>query len=431
MPFLAPSSARAARPPGLGYILVTVWIDVLSWGVTLPVYPRLIQGFTHGDVALAAGIVGGLTTLFFGVQLFAAPVLGALSDHFGRRPVILAAALGLGLDLLAMVWMVFRPSLGVMIVTRIVHAVSAAIGPMAMAYIADVTPPEARSKAFGRYLAVFSTGIIVGPALGGLLGQMALWLPFAAGAAFALLNAAYGLFGLPESLPAGQRRPLTLKAANPFGAVAFLRVDGVLARLALALFLLMFANQFWSVWALYSAYRYGWTTMDVGLSFAFIGLLGGGMQFFAVEPTVRWMGERWAMMVGVGLFLASQLLFALAATSALFLVGHVVMGLGGIGTPAFNAVMSRRVGPDRQGEFQGAIGSLQGLAGLFGPLIFSGSFAYVTSPGSLWRLTGAPFFLSAAFALAALILTIRFVRGAAGGPPTVCANAAFNEGPAS
>jgi DHA1 family tetracycline resistance protein-like MFS transporter len=410
------STARSARTPGLVYILVTVWVDVLSWSVTLPVYPRLIEGFTHGDLPLAAAIVGGLTTLFFGVQLFAAPVLGALSDHYGRRPVILSASLGLGVDLLAMVWMVFRPSLGVLIATRIIHAVSAAIGPMAMAYIADVTPAESRTKAFGRYLAVFSTGIIVGPALGGLLGQMALWAPFAAGAAFALLNAAYGFIGLPESLSPMQRRPLTLKAANPFGAVAFLRLDPPLARLAVAVFLLMFANQFWSVWALYSSYRYGWSTMEVGMSFAFIGLLGGVMQFFAVQPAVRWMGERWAMMAGVGLFLISQLLFALASTSILFLVGHVVMGLGGIGTPAFNAAMSRRVSPNRQGEFQGAMGSLQGLSGLVGPVIFSGSFAYVTSPSALWRLTGAPFFISAALALGALVLTIQSVRKGTNAP---------------
>jgi DHA1 family tetracycline resistance protein-like MFS transporter len=410
MPSVFKSTARSTRTPGLLYILVTVWIDVLSWGVTLPVYPRLIQKFTHGDVPMAAAIVGGLTTLFFGVQLFAAPVLGALSDHYGRRPVILSASLGLGVDLLAMVWMVFRPSLGVMIVTRIVHAVSAAIGPMAMAYIADVTPPKNRTKAFGRYLAVFSTGIIVGPALGGLLGQVALWLPFAAGAAFALLNTAYGLIALPESLSPTERRPLTLKAANPFGAVAFLRLDPALALLAAAVFLIMFANQFWSVWALYSSYRYGWSTMDVGLSFAFIGLLGGVMQFFAVEPAVRWIGERWAMIVGVSLFLISQLLFALASTSIVFIVGHVVMGLGGIGTPAFNAAMSRRISPDRQGEFQGAMGSLQGLSGLIGPLIFSGSFAYVSSPGAVWRLVGAPFFISAALALGALVLTAQSVR---------------------
>jgi DHA1 family tetracycline resistance protein-like MFS transporter len=321
--------------------------------------------------------------------------------------VILTASLGLGVDLLAMVWMVFRPTLWVMVVTRMVHAVSAAIGPMAMAYIADVTPPETRTRAFGRYLAVFNTGIIVGPALGGLLGQAALWLPFAVGAVFALLNTAYGLLALPESLPAERRRPLTLKAANPLGAVAFLRLDANLAYLAIAMFLLMFANQFWSVWSLYSSYRYGWSTMDVGLSFAFIGLLGGVMQFFAVEPTIRWMGERAAMIVGVSFFLASQLLFALAGTSLVFLVGHVVMGLGGIGTPAFNAAMSRRVGPDRQGEFQGAMGSLLGLSGLIGPVIFSGSFAYVTSPGAIWRLTGAPFFISAFLAFAALALTVR------------------------
>jgi DHA1 family tetracycline resistance protein-like MFS transporter len=150
--------------------------------------------------------------------------------------------------------------------------------------------------------------------------------------------------------------------------------------------------------------------MDVGLSFAFIGMLGGVMQFFAVEPIVRWTGERWAMILGVALFTVSQVLFALSSTSALFLVGHVVMGLGGIGTPAFNAAMSRRISPARQGEFQGAMGSLQGLAGLVGPVVFSGSFAYVTSPTALWRVTGAPFFISAALSLGALVLTVRSGR---------------------
>lgn len=408
----APASPpRSRRPAGLIFILTTVWIDVLSWGVTLPVYPRLISNFTGGDVGRAAAIMGGLTTLFFGVQLFAAPVLGALSDRYGRRPVILAASLGLSVDLLAMVWMVFRPSLAVMVVTRIVHAVSAAIGPMSMAYIADVTPEAQRAKAFGRYLAVFNTGIVVGPALGGLLGQVALWLPFAAGGVFALINTAFGLFALPESLGAAQRRPLALKAANPFGAVAFLRVDATLATLAAAVFLLMFANQFWTVWALYASYRYGWGTLEIGLSFAFIGCIGGLVQFFAVEPAVRLIGERWAMISGVALFLAAQLMFGLAATAALFLAGHVVLCLGGLGTPAYNAVMSRRIGADRQGEFQGAMGALQGFAGLIGPLLFSGAFAYVTGPGARLPLTGAPFFIGALLALGALALTFRGLRG--------------------
>ena len=409
------ASNPAARPPGrrprpaagLTFILVTIWIDVLSWGVTLPVYPRLIQTFTRGDMGRAAAIMGALTTLFFGVQLFAAPVLGALSDRYGRRPVILAASLGLSVDLLAMVWMVFRPSLWVMVLTRIVHAITAAIGPMAMAYIADVTPEEGRARAFGRYLAVFNTGIVVGPALGGLLGAVALWLPFAAGGVFALLNTAYGLFALPESLGEGQRRPLALTAANPFGAVAFLRADGILAVLAVAVFLMMFANQFWTVWALYASYRYGWGTMEVGLSFAFIGCIGGLVQAFAVEPTVRRIGERWAMILGVGLFLAAQILFGLANSALLFLGGHVLLCLGGLGTPAYSAVMSRRVDADRQGEFQGAMGALQGFAGLIGPLVFSGSFAYVTSVGALLPLPGAPFLIGALLAAGALVLTFK------------------------
>ncbi len=403
-------SARRARPAGLTFILITIWIDVLSWGVTLPVYPRVIQTFTKGDVGQAAAIMGALTTLFFGVQLFAAPVLGALSDRYGRRPVILAASLGLSVDLFAMVGMMFRPTLWVLVVTRIVHAVTAAIGPMAMAYIADITPEEGRTRAFGRYLAIFNTGIVVGPALGGLLGAVALWLPFAAGGVFALLNTAYGLFALPESLGVEHRRPLALTTANPFGAVAFLRVDATLAVLAGAVFLMMFANQFWTVWALYASYRYGWGTMEVGLSFAFIGCIGGLVQFFAVDPTVRRIGERWGMIIGVGLFLAAQILFGLASSALLFVAGHVLLCLGGLGTPAYNAMMSRRVDADRQGEFQGAMGALQGFAGLIGPLIFSGSFAYVTSAAALRPFTGAPFFIGAVLAAGALALTFKALR---------------------
>jgi DHA1 family tetracycline resistance protein-like MFS transporter len=388
-----------------------VWIDVLSWGVTLPVYPRLIQNFTRGDIGKAAAIMGALTTLFFGVQLFAAPVLGALSDRYGRRPVILAASLGLSVDLLAMVWMVFRPSLWVMLVTRVVHAITAAIGPMAMAYIADVTPEAQRSRAFGRYLAVFNTGIVVGPALGGVLGAAALWAPFAVGGVFALANTAFGLFALPESLGSAQRRPLELTAANPFGAVAFLRLDATLALLAAAAFLMMFANQFWTIWALYASYRYGWGTMEIGLSFAFIGCIGGLVQFFAVEPTVRRIGERWAMFAGGGLFLAAQILFGLASSAGLFLGGQVLLCLGGLGTPAYNAAMSRRVDADRQGEFQGAMGALQGFAGLIGPLVFSGAFAYVTAPGALLPLTGAPFFIGALLAVGSIALTFKALSG--------------------
>jgi DHA1 family tetracycline resistance protein-like MFS transporter len=404
-----------SRAPGLVFILITVWIDVLSWGVTLPVYPRLIQRFTHGDVAAAAGLMGVLTTLFFAVQLFAAPLLGALSDRFGRRPVILLASAGLGVDLLAMVWMAFRPTLWVMIVTRIVHAISAAIGPMSMAYIADVTPEADRTRAFGRYMAVFNTGIVVGPALGGLLGQVGLWLPFAVGAGFCLVNTLYGVFALPESLASKDRRPFTLKAANPIGAVVFLRLDRTLMMLAASLFLMMFANQFWSVWALYSAYRYHWTTMDVGLSFAFLGAVGGVVQFFAVGPVTRRIGERWSMVVGLSGFILALLAFGWAATAGLFLVGHVLLALSGLGQPTFNAVMSRRVASDRQGELQGAIGALQGLAGLFGPLVFSGAFAFATSApvgagGGATRIVGAPFFIGALMAVAALALTLRTLR---------------------
>jgi DHA1 family tetracycline resistance protein-like MFS transporter len=399
----APAQAKqAGRSAALVFILITVWIDVLSWGVTIPVYPRLFEKFTHGDVAQAAALVGVFMTLFAGVQLFAAPVLGALSDRYGRRPVILAACFGLGLDLLAMAW---APSLWWLLATRIIHAVTAASQSAAMAYVADVTAPEKRARAFGLIGAAFGVGFIVGPGLGGVLGQIDLRLPFLVGAALALLNVAYGYFVLPESLPRARRRPFEIKEANPFGALKFLRADRVVFALAGVVFLMQLTQQLYpSVWVLYTTYRFNWSSMEVGLTLAFAGLMSALVQGALVGPIVKRIGERAAVLTGLISWCAGCVLLALAPTAWMFIAAMPLGSLAGIAGPALNSLLSRRVASDRQGELQGATTAINSITGLIGPTLFAGSFAYAIAPNSAFTAPGAPFFIAAALMLAAAIV---------------------------
>jgi DHA1 family tetracycline resistance protein-like MFS transporter len=397
-----PAASAKGRSAGLVFILITVWIDVLSWGVTIPVYPRLFEHFTHGDVPAAARLVGVFMTMFALIQLFAAPVLGGLSDRYGRRSVILVACGGLGLDLLAMAW---APNIGWLFVTRIIHAITAASNAAAMAYVADVTAPEKRARAFGLIGAAFGIGFIVGPGLGGLLGQINLRLPFLVGAGLALVNTAYGFFVLPESLPRDRRRPFAIRESNPLGALKFLRADRVIFTLAGVTFLMQLAHQVYpSVWVLYTGYRYNWGPMAVGATLAVSGVLTAIVQTMLIEPTIKGVGERAATMLGLTSWICGHLIMASANTAAMFLAGMPFGALSGLASPALNSILSRRVTADRQGELQGAQSSLQSTTGIIGPTLFTGSFAYAIAPGSSLHLAGAPFYISAALLICALIL---------------------------
>lgn len=397
-----------ARRGGLAFVLVTIWIDVLSWGVTIPVYPKLIVQFAGSD-AQGALWAGAFMTLFALIQLFASPVLGALSDAHGRRPVILLATAGLAVDLAIMA---FAQNLWWLLVTRIIHAVTAATHATAGAYIADVTKPEERARAYGYMGAAFGFGFIVGPGLGGVLGEIDLRLPFLVGAGLALVNVIYGYFVLPESLPKENRTPFRWRAANPLGALAFLRADPQVFALSGVNFLYQLAHQIYpALWVLYTGYRYEWSAGMVGITLAVSGALGALVSSFLVGPVVKRVGERNALMIGLLCLSLALAVEGWAPTPLWFLVGIPIAAFSGFAQPALNALLSQRVAPDRQGQLQGANASLISITGLIGPGLYTGVFAFVVA--SAPAIPGASFYIASALVLLAALVAAQITRAPA------------------
>ena len=389
---------RAALP----FIFVTVLIDMLAFGMIIPVLPVLVQDFAGGSAARGAQIYGLFGTAWALMQFFFSPVQGSLSDHFGRRPVILISCAGLGLDFILMAW---APNLGWLLVGRVISGITAASFSTAGAYIADISPPEKRAQNFGLIGAAFGVGFITGPALGGVLGAISPRLPFWAAAGMALANVCWGLFVLPESLPAERRVPFSWKAANPVGALKLLRSHPTLATLATGFFLMSLAHVVLpSVTVLYMRYRYAWNTAAVGALLAGVGICSLIVQVAAVKPAVKLLKERKALLTGLAFGAAGFAVYGAASTGTLFWVGVPVMALWGIATPSLQTIMTSCVTPTEQGRLQGALASLQGLASLIGPIVFTEIFAAAISDNSSWHLPGAPFFLAAALLVSAMWL---------------------------
>jgi DHA1 family tetracycline resistance protein-like MFS transporter len=400
----APSPRRAA----LAFIFVTAVLDMLALGTIIPVLPKLIVSFEGGDTASAAGVMGVFGTVWALMQFVFSPVLGALSDRFGRRPVILLSNLGLGLDY---VLMAVAPTLGWLFVGRVVSGITAASIPTAGAYIADVTPPEKRAGGFGLLGAAFGVGFVLGPALGGVLGAIAPRLPFWVAAGLSLVNAAYGFFVLPESLPPSRRTAFAWRRANPVGALMLLRSRSELLGLAAVNFLRNLAHvALPSTAVLYVSYRYGWDERAVGLNLAAVGVSALVVQGALVRPVVARFGERVVLLVGLAFGVAGFAIYGLAATGALFWVGVPFMGLWGLSGPPAQGLMTRLVQPFEQGQLQGANGSLLGIAELIGPGLFTLAFARAIAADRTVQLPGAAFLLAAAMLVAAIALAWRVAR---------------------
>lgn len=397
------------RAAALRFIFVTVVLDMLAFGLALPVLPRLVEGFLAGDTVAAATVFGVFSFAFNLMQFLCAPVLGALSDRFGRRPVILLSNLGLGIDhvLLAM-----APSLGWLLAARIIAGLCAATVSTAFAYIADVTPPEGRAKAMGLVGVAFGLGFVVGPAMGGLLGAVDPRLPFWVAAGLSGLNFLYGLFVLPESLPPERRAArFRLRQANPFGAFALLRADRVLLGLGAVSFLKHLSHVVLPVvFVLYAGWRYGWDAAMLGFTLALVGICSAVVQGLLVGPVVARLGERRALILGLACGAAGFAGFGLAPSASWFWACLPIFALWDIAGPAQQALATRRVAPDRQGALQGAFGSLQGIAGLIGPFIFAGSFAFAIGGGAWLGLPGLPFLLAAAMVGGAALVAWRAAR---------------------
>lgn len=397
------------RAPALIFIFLTALLDIIGIGIVIPVMPQLVAALsTGGDLSAAAYYVGLSMALYTAMQFLCAPLLGALSDRFGRKPVLLTSLAGAALGYLGTA---LAPTLGWFLAARTLGGVGGASLSVATAYIADITPPEKRAQSFGLIGAAFGIGFILGPAIGGLLGSNDMRLPFFAAAAVAGLNWLYGLFVLPESHRVENRRPFTMGAANPLSWVGVLRSNPVVAGLAIAMLWGSLGHQcLQSNWALYTSHRFVWTPKEVGASLAVVGLCAAIVQGGLIRVLIPRLGERRAILGGASLNILAMVLYGLAFQGWMMYAILVLGSLAGIAGPAMQAQIASRVPPHQQGTVQGALASLMSLTGVIGPLMANGVFGYFTSPAALFTVPGAAFFLGALLQGVSLLLVVRLFR---------------------
>ena len=388
-----PDHTATPRRAALVFIFITVVLDMLALGMIVPVLPKLVEDFVGGNTARAAEIYGLFGTVWALMQFVFSPVLGALSDRFGRRPVILLSNFGLGLDYIVMA---LAPDVGWLFVGRVISGITSASTSTAYAYIADVAPPEKRAAGFGMLSAAFGLGFVVGPAIGGVLGNIDPRLPFWVAAGFSFLNYMYGLLVLPESLSMERRERFSWRRANPMGSLKLLRSHRELFGLAIVNFIGSIAHEALpTTFVLYAMYRYGWNERTVGLAIAAVGVCSAVVGAGLVEPVVARFGERRAMLAGLLFGAAGFTIYGLAATGAVFWAALPVNALWGLSGPPMQGMMTRHVGSSEQGQLQGALSSLRGIAFMIGPLVFTNVFASFIGANRDWRLPGAPYLLAA------------------------------------
>ena len=397
------------RKAALGFIFAAAAMDIIALGLIIPVLPQLVRRFVGGDYAHAADYLGWFGLIFNAMQFFCAPILGALSDRFGRRPVLLASIFGLGLDY---VFMALAPSVGWLFIGRMIAGGTAASFSTAGAYIADITPPEQRAKAFGLMGAAFGVGFTVGPAIGGVLGHYDLRLPFWFAAGLALINGCYGLFVLPESLPKARRAAFSLAKANPIASFSLLNSRPQLLGLGGVVFLFFLAQQaLQTIMALYTFQRYHWDTQMLGFNLLGVGIGNIIVQTAVVGPFVKRFGERGALYTGLICGTIGFFIYATATTSVQFWCGLPIFSLIGLTQPGFQGLMTRRVSASEQGRLQGANSGMMAIAGLVGPLLFSRVFAWSIHPAAGFSPgVGAGLYLGGALLALGLLLAIFVTR---------------------
>lgn len=397
------------RRAAFGFIFATALMNAVSFGLIIPVLPNLIKQFTGGDTAQAAEWNVIFAVTWGAMQFVCGPLLGLLSDRVGRRPVLLLSVFGLALDFLIIA---VAPNLIWLLVGRILNGMTAASFSTANAYVADVTAPEGRAKAFGLMGSAFSFGFMVGPAIGGALGDIDLRLPFYVAAGLSLLNGLYGLFVLPESLPPEKRTSrFDLARANPLGSLRLLRSHPDLLGLATIGLLFQLAHTVLpAIFVLYTGYRYGWSPSTMGLTMMATGVAGVIVQMFLVGPVVARIGERGALLLGAAGGAAGFAWYGFAPTGGLYLLGVPIFALVGFLMPGLQGLMTRRVAPHEQGQLQGANQSLQGIASMVGPALFGLTFAWSIRHAATLQTPGLAIYLAAALLVAAFALGGRVAR---------------------
>jgi len=393
------------RHPAIGFIFFTLLIDVIGFGIVIPVMPNLIKTLGHTDNSHASQISGWLISTYAAVQFLFSPVLGNLSDKYGRRPILLFSLFGFGIDYL---FLSFAPSIAWFFVGRIIAGITGASFTTASAYIADISTKENRAQNFGMVGAAFGLGFIIGPALGGVLGHWGLRVPFYAAAALSLLNWLYGYFVLPESLPKENRRPFNWSSIVPLANLKILwrydTVKGLVASLALV-YIAVHAVQ--SNWTFFNVEKFKWTPITIGISLAVVGALVGGVQAGLTRVLNPKIGDEKSIYIGLFLYAVGLGLFAFASQSWMMFVFLIPYCLGGISGPSLQSVLSSEVPSNEQGELQGALTSLMSLTSVFGPFIMTNLFGYFIGPKAPFYFAGASFLLGAVLMLISAALAYR------------------------
>jgi len=399
---------RDKKQAALGFIFITLLVDVIGWGIIIPVIPALIEELIQGDISEAAKVGGWLTFSYAIVQFIFAPIIGNLSDRFGRRPIILVSLFGFSLDYLLLA---FSPTITWLFVGRIIAGITGASITTASAYIADISTPENRAKNFGLIGAAFGLGFIIGPVIGGLLGQYGSRVPFYATAILCMLNFLYGYFILPESLPKENRRAFDIKRANPIGSFLHLKKYPSLIGLVLAVFILYTASHaIQSNWSYFTMYQFDWDEKMVGLSLGAVGLLVGLVQGVLIRWVNPILGNEKSIYVGMALYSAGMLLFGIATESWMMFVFLIPYCLGGIAGPAFQAIISNQVPANEQGEIQGTLTSVMSASAIVGPPLMTGVFFYFTNKDATIEFAGAPFILASVLMVVSTILAYFALR---------------------
>jgi DHA1 family tetracycline resistance protein-like MFS transporter len=395
--------------PALGFIFVTLLIDVTGWGIIIPVMPRLIQELGGGTISDASRYGGWLISVYAIMQFFCAPIMGGLSDQFGRRPVLLASLFGFGIDYL---FLAFAPTLGWLFAGRLIAGIMGASFTTAGAYIADISTPEKRAQNFGIIGAAFGLGFIIGPVIGGLLGGLGSRIPFLVTAGLTLLNWLYGFFILPESLQPENRRKFEWKRANPLGTLKSLFRYPVIAGLFVSLaFLYTAAHAVQSNWSYYTIEKFNWNETSIGISLGIVGFVYALVQGWLIRIIIPKLGQQRSVYFGLGLYAAGFLLYALATEGWMMYAFTIVYCLGGIAGPALQGIMSNNIPPTEQGELQGGFTSLMSLTSIIGPFLMNSLlFAYFTSPETPYYLPGAPMLLGALLTLISTLLARRSLK---------------------
>jgi DHA1 family tetracycline resistance protein-like MFS transporter len=397
--------AKSKKQAAMGFIFITLLIDVTGLGIIIPVLPKLLQTLIHGNLSDASRYAGLLTLAYAVMQFLFAPVLGNLSDKYGRRPVLLGSLLGFGFDYL---FMAFAPTIGWLFLGRAIAGITGASFTTASAYIADVSTPEKRAQNFGMIGVAFGLGFIIGPVIGGILGKYSTHLPFIAAAVLAFLNALYGFFVLPESLSKEHRRAFDIKRANPLGSLLQLNKYPAVLGLAASLFLVYFAAQsVQSVWTFYTIGKFGWNEAWVGYSLGFVGLSVAIVQGGLIRIAIPKLGQQRSIWIGLLLYSIGLILFAIASKGWMMFAFIVPYAAGGIAGPALQGIMTEQVPANEQGELQGALTSLASLSSIFGPWIMTYLYYYFTRADAPVNLPGAPFILGALLMLLSTLLAVR------------------------